>query len=557
MRKKIFLVFLCFLVLLWASPVKENPILSAMESELKRSMENLGMKGEKSPYFVSYLVGDITSITIEGSSGAITESEKNHSRNLYVDLRIGDHRLDNSGVERRRGEYVGYVRLPIEDDTLSIKQKLWLATDYKYKKAIEDYAKKRRDVALKSEEERPDDFSKEKPSLHIGEEVSLSLNIPEWEERIRRYSEIFNGYKDILISRVRFNARAFNRYFVNSEGSKIQDGDILYSLEVEGETRCEDGMLLKDFQRFYTWQEFWKDEEIEGKIREMAERLMNLKKVEPVESYSGPVLIQSPASSAFFSAVLAPLLKGDKREFEKEEGLLSKVGERILPSFVSVYDDPTIKSYKGEILVGSYQFDDEGVPGQRVALVEDGVLKNFLLSRSPIKGFNKSNGHGRIGEEGAVPEIGNLIIETSSSLSFAQLKEKLIEECKRQGKSYGLLIKSVRLPEERPRGRFPIFISGLPEEERGRPLLGGFPPVELYKVYLDGKEELVRGAEVLGGSPLSTLGKIRELGDDPRAFSVSFGKGSVVAPSLLLSEIEIRKTKEGVRPPPVLPPPEK
>ncbi len=561
MRKKIFLALLGLWVFLWASPAKENPILSAMESELNRSMKKLRMEKQKRPYFISYLVRDRKSIIIEGSRGSITESDRNHYRNLYVDLRVGDYRLDNSGVERKRWEWdeegwrYRYVRLPIEDDTLALKHKLWQVTDYKYKKAIEEYKKKKREVALKPEKERPDDFSKEKPSIYIGEEVDLSLNIPEWEERIRKYSEIFNEYKDILISRVRFDAQALNRYFVNSEGSKIQDGSILYSLEIEAETRCKDGMLLRDLQRFYTWKDFWKDEEIEEKIRGIAKRIMRLKEAEPVKSYTGPVLIQSPASSAFFSAVLAPLLKGDKKRFEKEEGLLDKVGERILPPFVSVYDDPTIKSYKGEVLVGSYRFDDEGIPAQRVTLVDKGVLKNFLLSRSPIKGFNKSNGHGRMEGEKVAPKIGNLIIETSSPLPFTQLKERLIEECKRQGKPYGLLIKSVKLPEERFRGkRIRIFISGVSEKE-GRPPLSGFPPLEVYKVYPDGREELVRGAEVLSSPPLSTLGKILGLGDDPKAFSISFGKSSVVAPSLLLSEIEIRRTKKDMRPPPILPPP--
>lgn len=540
--------------LAWA--VQENPILAAMQSELDRCMQNLSMEEQERPYFASYLVTDQTYVTIEASLGALTQSDQSGNRRLSLDLRVGSYELDNSGVAKPRWSYdeeerkYRNMQVPIDDDTIGLKHQLWLATDYEYKKAVEDYAKKTKDIALKPEdEERPPDFSKETPEVFIGDEAKVSVDRAQREERVKRYSALFKQYEDITISRVRFDAQAKTVYFVNSEGSKIQDGNALYSIEIEASTRAEDGMPLRDFRRFYSYDGTFDDAQIEDEIARMAEELVSLKDVEACEPYAGPVLIAAPASGAFVSAVLAPLLKADKELWEKGGGLQNKVGQRIILPSVSVYDDPTVETYKGLTLVGHYLFDDQGVAAQKVNLIARGVLRNFLLSRSPVKGFDKSNGHGRDGVG-----IGNLILESSAPQSFAQLKSRLIAECRKQGKPYGLLVTSARLPEERAGARVIISFSGAEGPEAG-PILGEFQPVEVYKIYTDGREEPIRGVEVMSGSPLATLSKIIAVGNDPKGWSVSFGTGSVAAPSILLSELEVRKTKEGMRTLPILPPP--
>lgn len=538
----------------WAAP--QNPILKAMEGELNRSIQNLVMEGQERPYFLSYRVTDQTYITVEASLGAVTESNESRNRMLSVDLRVGSYELDNSGVKKSRWEYdeeewkYRNMQVPIDDDTIGLKHNLWLATDYGYKKAVEDYAKKTKDIALNpKDEERPPDFSQEDPEVYIEDEAKISVDRAEWEERIKRYSALFAEYEDITISRVQFDVRAKTAYFVSSEGSKIQDGDLLYSIEIEACTRAEDGMPLRDYCRFYSYDGIWDEERIKTEITEMANGLITLKEAEACESYAGPVLIAAPASGAFVSAVLAPLLKASKKRWKDEEGLQNKVGERVILPSISVYDDPTINTYKGLTLVGYYRFDDQGVAAQRVNLISRGVLRNFLMSRSPVKGFDKSNGHSRDGVK-----IGNLILESSTPQSFSQLKSRLITECKRQGKPYGLLVTSTRLPESRAGRSVIIHISGAEDGGAG-PVLGGLQPVEVYKVYTDGRQEPLRGVEVLAGSPLATLGKIIAVGNDPRGWSTSFGSGSIVAPSILLSELEIRKTSQGMRTLPILSPP--
>ena len=547
---KIVILYLAICSFAWAA--QENPILAAMQSELNRSMQNLEMEDQEKPYFISYTVTDKTYITVEASLGTVTQSDESRNRRLSVDLRVGSYELDNSGVKKLRWSYdeerkYRNMQVPMDDDTIGLKHQLWLATDYEYKKAVEDYAKKAKDIALKPEdEERPPDFSQEAPEIFIGDEVKVSVDRAEWEERMKHYSALFKGYEDITISRVRFDVRAKTAYFVNSEGSKIQDGDLLYSIEIEASTRAEDGMRLSDFRRFTSYDGVWGDEMIENEITRMAEELVGLKDAEACESYAGPVLIAASASGAFVSAVLAPLLEADKERWEEGGGLQDKVDQRVILPSISVYDDPFIDTYKGLTLVGHYRFDDQGVAAQKVNLISRGVLRNFLLSRSPVKGFDKSNGHGRDGVG-----IGNLILESSAPQTFTQLKNRLIAECRRQGKPYGLLIASAMPAEEK--GRSVIYVSGaiisMPHEG------GLLEPVGVYKVYTDGRQELVRGAEVLAGSPLATLGKVIAVGNDPGVWNTSYPTGSVVAPSLLLSELEIRKTKEGMRTLPILPPP--
>ncbi|MEA3311196.1 MAG: metallopeptidase TldD-related protein [candidate division WOR-3 bacterium] len=551
---KYLILSLAICSLVWAAP--QNPILSAMQSELNRCMQNLEMEGHQKPYFISYRVTDQTYVTVEASLGAVTQSDESRNRRLSVDLRVGSYELDNSGVKKQRWSYdpdewkYSNMQVPIDDDTTGLKHQLWLATDYYYKKAVEDYAKKSKEIALNpEEEERPPDFSQEDPEVYIGDETRVLVDRKEWEPRIKRCSALFAEYEDILISRVRFDAQAKTVYFVSSEGSKIQDGDLLYSIEIEACTRAEDGMPLRDFQRFYSYDGTFDEAQIEAEITRMAERILTLRDAEACEQYAGPVLIEAQASGAFVSAVLAPLLKADKKLWEKGGGLQNKVGQRVILPSISVYDDPTIDTYKGLTLVGHYRFDDQGVAAQKVNLIEKGVLRNFLLSRAPVKGFDKSNGHSRDGVQ-----IGNLILESSASQTFAQLKSRLIAECKRQDKPYGLLVTSVRLPESRS-GRRVIYSFSGENEGEGRRVLGQFQPVAIYKVYTDGREELLRGVQVLSSSPLATLGKIIAVGNDTGAWSTSFGTGSVVAPSILVSELEVRKTKESTRTLPILPPP--
>jgi len=528
-----------------------------MQSELDRSMENLVMDGHEKPYFISYRLVDIERQPIEASMGSLTDMNIYQSRRLTIDLRIGDYSFDNSGAKEKQwweleAEDRKYqnLQMPIDEDTIALKHRLWLVTDHMYKKALEDYEKKKKDEALSAEEDddKVPDFSREEPETYIGERVSLLIDRKAMEERVKDLSTIFTSYEDITVSRVRFEARASNVYFANTEGLQIQDGGILYSVEIEAHTRSVDGMTLSDNKKFYSNDGEFDYEMLEDEITGMAERLTEIRKAEVCEPYAGPVLIAAPASGAIVADILVPLLVADKKSWKEGGELKNRVGERVMSQAISVYDNPTIDSYNGQPLVGHYRFDDEGVAATKVDLISSGVLRNFLLSRSPVKGFEKSNGHGR--GEG---NIGNLIVSSSSPLSFSQLKSKLVTECRNQGKSYGYLVTtSAQLSGRVSYVRVITISSGSGGSHRGPSQLR---PVEVYKIYTDGRQVLVRGMEVLAGRPLSMLSKIEALGADHKAWSVNNGTGSIVAPSILLSELEVRKATGGEQTLPILPAP--
>ncbi|MBD3285331.1 hypothetical protein GF359_02810 [candidate division WOR-3 bacterium] len=535
----------------------ENVILSAMQSELNRSMENLVMEEGERPYFISYWVYEYASFALEASMGCLTDQDDGHYRVLNVDVRVGDYEFDNSGGKEKKwwqleDEDRKYrnMQVPIDDDTVALKHRLWLVTDHKYKKALEDYGNKKKEKALSVEdaEDTTPDFSKEEPEVYAGDEVSLSIDRNAWEQRIKNLSKLFTEYEDITISRVGFKARAKNNYFVNSEGSKIQKGNALYSIDIEVQSRSDDGMPLTDHLKFCSTDGDFDFPRIEAEIADMADRLTALKQAEECESYIGPVLIASPGSGAFVAEVLVPLLSASKKLWKDGGELKNKVGQRIMSASISVFDDPALDSYQRQALAGHYQFDNQGVAARRVDLVENGVLRGFLLSRSPVKGFEKSNGHGRTNGV----QAGNLFVKSSSPQSFPQLKNRLMSECRKQGKSYGYMVTSALLPESSVSG---VVFTSSGSDGGGRPAMSRFKPVEVYKVYTDGRQELERGMEVMAGSPLSMLSKIKALGNDPGVWTVDYGTASIVAPSILVSELEVRKASGGEQTQPILPAP--
>ncbi|MBN2380391.1 hypothetical protein JXM67_11385 [candidate division WOR-3 bacterium] len=551
----------CILALAAASisqAAEESIILSAMKSELDRSMKDLVMEGHEKPYFISYRITDQTTLPIQASMGTLTEADISRSRRLAVDVRIGSYDLDNTGLSETLSFGSDDYRLrssiqmvPVDDDTAALKHKLWLATDYEYKKAVDDMAQKKKELALKPEDDEAKvaDFSSEDPEVYTGEEVSISVDEEAWQDRIKRYSAMFVDYPDITISSVRYEAKASNIYYVNSEGTRIQDGEISYSIELEAHARSKDGMPLIDYKSFTSRDGIFDEGIVKNAITEMAEGLVAISRADESESYVGPVLIAAPVSGTFIEKTLAPLISASKQSWENDGALKNKVGERILPSNISVYDDPTISSYKRLPLAGFYRFDAEGVPAQKVSLITNGVLRGFLTSRSPVKGFSQSNGHGR-----SSVGIGNLIMESSAPLSFAQLKSRLVSECRKQAKSYGLLITSA-VPGDKKSSRKVYSLGGLTIITMGASenLL---EPVSVYKVYADGRQELLRGVEVLSSSPLATLAKIIAVGADHEVWNISSPKGSIVAPSILVSELEVRKATGGEQTLPILPAPE-
>jgi predicted Zn-dependent protease len=428
---------------------------------------------------------------------------------------------------------------------------MWMRTDDQYRKALERLAKVRAQKEVKvAEEDASDDFSVEPPATDMEDPVALEVDRAEWEKRVRDYSTLFKGQPDVIDSNVYFSSEVDMRWYASSDGSLLQTPRPHVLFAISASAKAEDGMELQRYESFEATsiRGLPGDAQIRDRIRLVLEDLAALRKAPLAEPWSGPAILDGRAAGVFFHEVFGHRIEGHRQKDEGEgQTFAKKIGQKIMPDFISVYDDPGIAVLDGIPLNGHYLFDDEGVPAQHAELVDKGVLKSFLMSRSPVQGFARSNGHGR--RQRGMPVVarqGNLVVEPLVTVPAAELKTRLLAEIARQHKPYGL--------------RFREIQGGYTNTGRGGPQAFKVLPIVVYRVYPDGHEEMVRGVD-LEGTPLTSISKILAAGDDYQVFNGHCGAESgfvpvsAVSPSLLVEQIETaRKEKEQDRPP-ILPPP--
>ena len=534
-----------------ASAPASDPVLKAMQTELARATTELG-KTEQAPYFLSYTVYDQDFVVLVGAYGSLLNSVSAQRRHADVTMRVGTPELDNThGQSRPSGVSSG--TLPLGNNQDAIARVLWELTDREYKRAVPSLLNVRTNTAVRAEEEdKSPDFSKEKPQTHIGEATATPpLDRAAWEGEIKRLSGAFRKYPEVYFASVILQVQNSNSRMVSSEGSAIVTPSASTRLVMEAQTRAEDGM---DLLRVETFQApsasgLPGESELTAKIDKMAADLSALRKAPVAEPYDGPALLSGRAAAVFFHEVLGHRLEGHRQRDEDEgQTFTKKVGQEVLPKFLSVIDNPTTREISGVKLAGAYDFDNEGSPSQPVEVIQNGVLKNFLMSRMPIKNFSQSNGHGR-NQPGLMPtgRQGNLIVTSTQTVPEAQLRQKLIDEVKRQGKPYGLYFNDIQ-------GGFTLTTRSLPQAFQVLPVL-------VYKVYADGRpDELVRGVDIVG-TPLAALTRIMTTGDQQHVFNGVCGAESgqvpvaAVAPAMLFSEMEVQKRAHEHERPPLLPPP--
>jgi len=536
-----------------ATVAKESndPVLKTMQRELSRATTELA-KAEQPPYYLSYTVYDQKLVVLVGAYGSLLQDAAVQRRSADVTMRVGTPALDNThGQSRASGVTSG--TLPLGDDTDAIARVLWELTDREYKRAAPAFLNVRTNTAVRAEEEdKSPDFSKEKSQTHIGEATAApAFDRAAWEAEIKRLSAAFRKYPNVYFATVVLQIQDSNARTVSSEGSAVVTPSGSTRLVMEAQTRADDGM---DLLRVETFQApsaggLPSEAELGAKIEKMAEDLKALRAAPVAEPYDGPALLSGRAAAVFFHEVLGHRLEGHRQRDEEEgQTFTKKVNQEVLPKFLSVADDPTIHELAGVKLAGAYDFDNEGTPSQRVDVIHDGVLKNFLMSRMPIKDFSQSNGHGR-NQPGLMPtgRQGNLIVTSTQTVPEADLRQKLIDEVKKQGKPYGLYFDDIQ-------GGFTLTTRSLPQAFQ-------VLPVVVYKVYADGRpDELVRGVDIVG-TPLAALTRIITTGDQEHVFNGVCGaeSGSVpvsaVAPAMLFSEMEVQKRAHAHDRPPILPPP--
>ena len=530
---------------------KSNVLLTTMEKELRRGEAELA-KQDPAPYFTSYAVADSDSLLVVGAQGGILTSSRARRRGAAVSMRIGTPDLDNTH-EEQRSSGISSGQLPLRDDPDALARVFWKLTYEQYRKAQQAYTnvKTKTAVRAKDEDESPD-FTREKPSTYWEDPPAVVM--PEqkaWEDLARRYSAAFRPYVQIEQSAVVLLGEKEQNYLVSTEGTKVVTSETIFRIVIEAESRADDGMELLRVETFQFSDpvRMPSEAEITKHIQKMASDLEALRIAPLAVPYTGPALLSGRAAAVFFHEVLGHRVEGQRQRGRQEgQTFAKKIGERILPDFLSVTDDPTLRTLAGTELGGWYRYDSEGVPAARVEIVKDGVLKNFVMGRLPVKNFAASNGHGRA-QAGLMPvgRQGNLIVTSSQSIPDAELRARFVEEIKKQGKPYGLYFEDIQ-------GGFTLTGRTLPQSFQ-------VLPVMVWRVYADGRpDELVRGVDIVG-TPLTVLGRIEATGQTTSIFNGICGaeSGSVpvaaAAPAMLFSEMEVQKRAYGDNRPPILPPP--
>jgi len=531
-------------------------ILDAMSQELSRNFHALSDKADPPPYFLSYEVSESESHAISATLGALESNNDGLSRTLDVSVRVGSPKLDNyhrvrgpGGAQSGRSTFGG---LPIDNDVNSLKRLLWLNTDRAYQSAAERLIRIKTNTQVRvAEADDSDDFSSAPVVVSVKPPAKVKFDSEAWRDRIRKLSARFQNYPSILTSHVSVTFQLDTSYFVNTEGTRIVQGRGFARVMISASTKATDGTDLSTYDTFEAVDPdgLPDDKKLLAAIDHVANDASALLKAPEAEPYVGPAIFSGRASGVFFHEIFGHRIEGHRQKDESEGQTFTKsVGTKVLPDFLSVLFDPTVHKVNGIDLHGWYDYDDEGVKGQPVLAVDKGILKTFLMSRSPIKGVSQSNGHGRRqpGYE-VVSRQSNLIVESSNGVSDAKLREMLIAEVKKQNKPYGLYFEDIT--------------NGFTTTGRGGLQAFSVVPVIVYRVYPDGRpDELVRGADMVG-TPLASFSKILATSDKKEVFNGFCGAESgyvpvsAVSPAILVSEIEIEKKAKSNDRPPLLPEP--
>jgi TldD protein len=539
-----------------AAQEKFSPVLRAMKDEMDHSLGAL--KSQPVPaYFLSYEIIENHNVSITSSFGMLAASTESTQRMLHIDLRVGDYKLDNTHSIRGGSPFAMFadrfssIEVPLEDDPAAIRSVIWYHTDRRYKGAVEQFTRVKANVQVKVEaEDKSADFSAEPPERFSEPVVKIALDRKKWEEKLRQYSAPFAKYGDIYGATATLSVVGETRWYVNSEGSVIQTSQPYYRLYINAFSKADDGMELPLYRSFFATSESGlpDDAEMAKAAKKMIADLHALRTAPVVDPYQGPAILSGRASGVFFHEIFGHRVEGHRQKQEQEGQTFKKmVNQKVLPEFLSVYFDPTTPSAGGMEMAGTYRFDDEGVKARRVAVVEEGVLKNFLMSRSPIEGFSHSNGHGRA-QAGFSPvsRQSNLIVATKQKVTRAELKKMLIERIKKDDKPFGLL--------------FDDIMGGFTLTGRTVPNAFNVIPEMVYRIYPDGREELVRGVDLIG-TPLSVFARIVAVDDELDVFNGICGAESggvpvgAASPGILVSQIEVQKKEKSQERPPLLPPP--
>jgi hypothetical protein len=551
-------------------------VLKAMRDELRHSQDLNSVNLEK-PYFFSYTIEDGDSFEASASLGGLIGSSSSRFRVPRIQVRVGSYQFDNTNYVGTGGD-VG-SRFPFESSYMVLRRYLWLATDEAYKSAVEAMAHKRAALKNMSAGEPIPDFAHADPVKLLDPLPEETVDQAAWTARARSLSAIFTEFPQVLGSHVEVQAVKNARYLVNSEGTEVRTGgDTLFVL-VNAAGQAPDGMHVRSAAGFYTrdFRHLVDDAELARETRQVGENVVALSHAPVGETYNGPVLFEGAAAAQLLAELLGrnlvltrkPINEPGRPNMVPTSELEGRQGARVLPEWMDVVDDPTINEWHGQPLFGATRVDIEGVVSKPLTLVEKGILKNFLLTRQPVGSYTASNGRAQLpGAFGAGrAAISNLIVTAAQTVPVKDLKKQLVEICRARNQAYGILVRKLDFPSTAPIDELRRLMAANARDGSG----GSHPvssPILIYKVDKDGHEELIRGVRFRDLN-VRSLRDIRAAGDDINVFDylengapmalVGAGsyaaEASVVAPSLLVDDLEVRRLDDELPKLPIVPSP--
>lgn len=570
--------------------------IQAMKDEMARAKSRLELAIPPSnqpvrPYYIEYRLLDLDIREITGEFGALLSTGHSRTRQMTVGARVGDYKLDSSnfiGDEGFRGFIGPSGSVGIDRDYNSLRQDLWIATDQAFKEAVETYSRKQAYLSSLARPSDIDDFSRVQIIQHVDPLPTTDWSNRNWEDEVRQTSAALRAFPQVYESRVTYYLVYMTEYLLTSEGAEIRVNHSYAAIEAPMSTLASDGMELNHFYATYAPRpaDLPSADDVRKNLNVAASELMAMRAAPTASDYTGPVLFESRAAAALIAEVLGPSLNGARppvafqpvvdqlmNSLGAHSDWSGKIDVRVLPPTVTLIDDPSAKDYKGTALIGGYTVDEQGVPAEKVTIVEDGKLKNLLMSRRPGPDSDKSNGHGRSAFNGdPEPTMSNLFFTSSEAVSKEDMKKKFIDACKDEKLDYCLIVRQMDNPT-----------ISIMHQEDFTDLLASFGgnaatdrlPLVVYRFYpADGHEELVRGARITGFNARS-LRNIAAIGNDDYVYNFmenqtvgvagtalgAFGSAqnglpaAVVAPSLLFEEVEFRGARGEPKRLPILPEP--
>ena len=566
-------------IVLSAQAPVADPVLQAMRDEMERSRK-LIVSNLETPYFIEYLMDEADSFSVGATLGGIVTQRRDQFRNLDVHIRVGDYKFDNSnyvGSGFPFGTRYDLQRFPLDNDYMVLRRYLWLATDSAYKSAVEAISRKRAALRNLSVNEQLNDFAHTDAAHLVRPFRKLTVDEKGWTDRVRTLSSVFARYPELRTSSVEFDAGEGGYYLVNSEGSEVRVPDGLTYLRIRAAGQASDGMTVRDYVMFHAVESSGMPGQaaMTQAIQNMAQNVVALSHAPKGEDYSGPVLFEGMAGPQILAEVLGksmalprrPVMEPGRAGAFTGSELEGRIGARVLPDSFDVVDDPTQKEWHGHPLFGTYEVDREGVVPKPLHLVEKGLLKGYLLTRQPVRGFEGSNGRARMpGNYGAgAADFSNLVVTASQTSPVAELKKKLLEMIAARSKPYGIIVRKMDFPSSASVDEARRLISG-GQSGGSRPVS---IPLLVYRVYPDGHEEMVRGLRFRGFNTRS-FRDIVAAGDDAAPFdfldnqapfALMGGAGyavnaTIVAPSLLIDDLELHPLEDELPNLPVVPAPD-